>query len=182
MISEISHRERDPPHLKKRAAKSALQYAQTRVLVIDEFNHLQNVGKRASDLLAAIKGISNELKLSIVAAGTSAAVNALNTDLQMKNRFEPVALNRWALDVEYLRFLKTYEQLLPLSEPSNLSSKDMATKIYGMCGETIGPTVKLLKAAACYSIEKGDERIDLSTLEKVEWTFHEHALPEPDRN
>jgi hypothetical protein len=166
----ISHREKDPPHLKKREVKSALQYAQVRILVIDEFNNLQNMGKRAADILAAIKGISNDLKLSIVAAGTSEAINALNTDPQMKNRFEPLALPRWPLNADYLRFLASYETLLPLAKPSNLISRPIGMKIYGMCGDTLGATVKLLKNAGAYAIENGIEQITEEVLDSVKWT------------
>lgn len=166
----ISHREKDPAALKKRQVKSAMHYAQVRVLVIDEFNNLVNAGKAAGDLLAAIKGLSNELKVSVVASGTQAAINALNTDPQMKSRFEPAVLDRWKLDAEYLRFLASYERLLPLAEPSGLATRDIAPRLYGMAGDTVGGTVKLLKAATTFAIEKGRESIDLKLLDQVPWT------------
>ena len=166
----ISHREKDPASLKKREVKSALQYASVRLLIIDEFNNLTNAGKKAADLLAAIKGLSNDLKISIVAAGTQAAINALNSDPQMKSRFEPAPLDRWKLDPEYLRFLASYEKLLPLAEPSGLATRELAPIIYGMCGETIGSTVKFLKAAACHAINRGSERIDERVLRDLAWT------------
>lgn len=166
----ISHREKDPARIKKRQAKSMLQNASVRLLVIDEFNNLTNAGKHAADLLGAIKGLSNDLKISIVAAGIQTAINALNSDPQMKSRFEPAALDRWKLDSEYLRFLTSYEKLLPLAEPSGLATRTLAPTIYGMTGETIGATVKLLKAAASYAIESGRERIDEHVLKNVDWT------------
>lgn len=166
----ISHREKETPAIKKRQVKSALLYASVRVLVIDEFNNLMNAGKKAADLLAALKGLSNELKISIVAAGTQSAINALNQDPQMKSRFEPAALDRWTLNSEYLRFLASYERLLPLAEPSGLATRELATMIYGMCGETIGATVKLLKKAACRAIETGHERIEARLLKDISWT------------
>lgn len=166
----VSHRERDSAAVKKRQAKSILQYAQVRLLVIDEFNNLTNAGKVAGHLLAAIKGLSNDLKMSIVAAGTQAAINALNSDPQMKSRFDPCPLSRWTLNAEYLRFLASYERVLPLAEPSGLASREMATAIYGMGGETIGNTVRLLKAASSKAIEMGQERISLETLQAIEWT------------
>ncbi|MEA9589206.1 TniB family NTP-binding protein [Xanthomonas sp. WHRI 10064A] len=166
----ISHREKDPASIKKRQAKSVLQYAGVRLLVIDEFNNLTNAGKAAGDLLAAIKGLSNELKISIVAAGTQAAINALNSDPQMKSRFEPTALDRWKLNSEYLRFLASYEQLLPLAEPSQLASRELAPKLYGMAGDTIGGTVKLLKAASAHAISTGVERITSNVLDDLGWT------------
>lgn len=165
----VSHREKDPASIKKRQVKSTMQYASVRLLVIDEFNNLTNAGKKAADLLAAIKGLSNDLKIPIVAAGTQAAINALNSDPQMKSRFEPAALDRWKLDNEYLRFLASYEKLLPLAEPSNLASRELAPTIYGMAGETIGATVKLLKKAAEHAVESGRERIDDRVLKSITW-------------
>lgn len=166
----ISHGDRDSAALKKREAKSILSYAGIRVLVIDEFNNLATAGKRAGDLLAAIKGLSNDLKVSIVAAGTQAAINALNLEPQMKSRFEPAALDRWKLNTEYLRFLASYERLLPLAEPSNLTSRQLAPVLYGMAGETIGATVKLLKEASSFALSSGKERIDEQVLKAMKWT------------
>ncbi|MDQ1835287.1 TniB family NTP-binding protein [Massilia scottii] len=166
----VSHGDRDTPAMKKRQAKSVLGYAGVRVLVIDEFNNLTTAGRRAGDLLAAIKGLSNDLKMSVVAAGTQAAINALNSDPQMKSRFEPIALDRWRLDTEYLRFLASYEKLLPLGEPSNLASRELAPLLFGMAGETIGRTVKLLKESASHAIQTGRERIDPTVLKTMNWT------------
>lgn len=166
----ISHGDRDSATLKKKEAKSVLTHACLRVLVIDEFNNLTTAGKQAGDLLAAIKGISNDLKVSIVAAGTQAAINAMNLDPQMKSRFDPAVLDRWKLDKEYLRFLASYERLLPLSEPSDLASRELATLLYGMAGETIGATVRLLKEASSFALSSRKERIDKSVLEELEWT------------
>jgi len=165
----ISHGDRDPAPTKKRQAKSILNYAGIRILAIDEFNNLTTAGKKAGDLLAAIKGLSNDLKLSVVAAGTQAAINALSLEPQMKSRFEPAALDRWKLDTEYLRFLASYERLLPLAEPSNLASREMAPKLYAMAGETLGSTVKLLKEAASFAISSGKEKIDDQVLKSMKW-------------
>lgn len=166
----VSHSERSPAPIKKREVKSVLGYAGVRVLVMDEFNNLMTAGRRAGDLLAAIKGLSNDLKISIVAAGTQAAINALNSDPQMKSRFEPAALDRWRLDTEYLRFIASYEKLLPLAEPSNLASREIAPVLFSMAGSTIGQTVKLLKEAASHAISTGRERIDVQLLAAMPWT------------
>lgn len=165
----ISHREKDPASIKKRQAKSGLEYAGIRILIIDEFNNLTYAGKAAGELLAAIKGLSNDLKLSIVAAGTQSAINALNSDPQMKSRFEPAVLDRWRLDSEYLRFLASYERLLPLAESSGLATRELAPIIFGMVGDTIGGTVKLLKNAAVKAVETGEERITVSLLQSLGW-------------
>lgn len=166
----ITHRETAPAKLLKREAKSALQYAHVGVLLIDEFNNLVNAGRKAGDVLAAIKELSNALKISIVAFGTQAAINALNLEPQMKSRFQPSSLQRWRLDAEYLRFLASYERLLPLAKPSGLATRDLAPRIYGLGGDTIGGTVNVVKAAASLAIELGTECITTSILDKVAWT------------
>ncbi len=166
----ISHREREPAHIKKRQVKSLMLSLQVRILVIDEFNNLTRAGKAAGDLLAAIKGLSNDLKLSVVAAGTQEAVNALNSDPQMRSRFQPAILDRWILNTEYLRFLSSYEQLLPLKNASNLASRELAPSIYGMAGDTVGGAVRLLKKASVKAIESGVEKITKEVLADLDWT------------
>lgn len=163
----IRHSERDPPEKKKRQAYDALQYANTRILAVDEINHLTNAGKHAGALLAAIKNLSSALNIPILATGTQAAINALNSDPQMKSRFEPAVLDRWVLDREYLRFLTSYETFLPLAEPSDLAGRELAPIIYGMAGDTIGGTVRVLKEAAVHAIRQGKERIDRDVLSSM---------------
>lgn len=165
----IRHGERDPPEKKRRQAFDAMEYASVRVLAIDEFNHLTNAGKDAAKLLAAIKNISSALRIPIIASGTQAAINALNSDPQMKSRFEPAVLDRWKLDREYLRFLASYEAFLPLAQPSNLAGREIAPTIYGMAGDTIGGTVKLLKSAASHALRTGHERIDAGVLASMNY-------------
>ncbi len=163
----VRHGERDPPEKKRRQAFDTMEYASVKMLAIDEFNHLTNAGKDAARLLAAIKNVSTALRIPIIASGTQAAINALNSDPQMKSRFEPAVLDRWKLDREYLRFLASYETFLPLAEASNLASRELAPTIYGMAGDTIGGTVKLLKDAASHALRTGRERIDANVLNSM---------------
>lgn len=114
----VRHNERDTPDRKRNQAYAAMAYANVAVLAIDEINHLTNAGKHAANILATLKNVNTDIKMPIVAAGTQAAINALNSDPQMKSRFRPFVLNRWQLDREYLRFLASYETFLPLPEPS----------------------------------------------------------------
>lgn len=166
----IVHRAGDNAHNKKRQVKSILQFARVRVLVIDEFNNLMNAGRKAGTLLASIRELSNTLKISIVASGTQAAINALNSDPHMKSRFAPEALTRWSLNTEYLRFLASYERLLPLAKPSGLATEKLATRLYGMGGDAIGGTVNVLKTAAKAAIETGTECITGPLLAELDWT------------
>lgn len=165
----ISHRDGDRTAHKKRQAKAAMVYAGIRVFVIDELNNVTQAGREAAFILTGIRNLSTELRLPIVAAGTQQAINALNLDPQLKSRFEPFGLPRWLLNREYLQFLASYEQLLPLAEPSQLASRELAPTLYGMAGDTIGQTVKLLRLAASEAIAQGTERITPDLLKKLNW-------------
>lgn len=160
----IEHRPQDRADAKRHAAVDAMRFANTRMLMIDEMNHLIYAGKDAGGLLAEIKNVTSALRIPIVATGTSQAMNALRSEPQLMTRFEPAVLDRWTLDKEYLRFLVSYEQFLPLAEPSNLASRELAPLIYGIAGDAIGGTVKLLKDAAALAIEQGQERITAKLL------------------
>jgi hypothetical protein len=68
----------------------------TQLLFIDEVHHLlagsHREQRRALNLL---KFLTNELKIVIVAVGTSDAFHALQTDVQVASRFEPLLIPRW---------------------------------------------------------------------------------------
>lgn len=164
----ISHREKDPARIKKNEVKGILQYVGCRLLVIDEFNHLVNAGKQAGELLSSIKELSNALNISIVAAGTEAAINAVGSDLQMRKRFDAVVLRPWAANAEYKRFLLSYTALLPLARSSEFDG-DLVRTVFAMTGATLGDTVNLLKAAAVHAIRTGAERIDTEVLKELNW-------------
>ena len=160
----IAHRVQERADVKRHAAVDAMRDANTRLLMIDEMNHLANAGKDAGPILAEIKNATTALRIPILATGTNKAVNALRSEPQLMTRFEPLLLERWTLSVEYLRFLQSYEGFLPLAEPSNLASRELAPTIYGMAGDVIGGTVSLLKDVTKFAIEKGVERIDARLL------------------
>lgn len=163
----VGHRDRDPPSRKLRQVMEVMQYVGVKVLAIDEFNHVANAGKESGKLLGELKVLGNKLKIPIIASGTEASMNVLNSDIQMKTRFQQVVLDRWALDREFRSFLATYETLLPLAKPSDLASRELATKIYGMSGCAIGGIVKVIKAAAVHAIRSGRECIDAEILSSM---------------
>lgn len=163
----ISHRGQDRADLKRPAAIDSMRHANTRMLVIDELNHLVNAGKEAATLLAEIKNVTSALRIPILATGTQPAIHALRSEPQLMTRFEPIVLERWKLDAEYLRLLASYERLLPLAERSDLASRTLAPTMYSMAGDTIGDTVSLLKEAAVLAIETGRERIDEKVLSQL---------------
>jgi hypothetical protein len=141
-----------------------------RMLIIDEIHHILagNLQKQRT-FLNVIKFLGNEALIPIVGVGTVSALNALRTDAQLANRFEPRNLPRWRLDTRYRRLLASFEYVLPLAEESNLAEKEMATKLLDMSGGTIGELSKLIRRAAIEAIRRGEEKIVPSLLKEVPW-------------
>jgi hypothetical protein len=142
----------------------------TKILVIDEFqNALASRITQRTQFLNAIKNLGNDLRIPIVAAGTSLAFNALQSDAQLSNRFEPAILPKWKADAEFGRLLASFERFLPLPEESKLSVGSLAIKIHSMTEGTIGEVSKLLTRAATLAIEKEKPKIDDRVLMAVDY-------------
>jgi hypothetical protein len=142
----------------------------TRVLIIDEIHHIlagAYLNQRA--FLNEIKGLANDLQIVIVGAGIRDALSAINTDRQISNRFEPAILPTWKLDGDYFRLLSSFEAMLPLHESSNLTKEDIAIKILGMSGGTIGEISTIIKKAAIMAIHTGKEHIDIPILNNISY-------------
>jgi Bacterial TniB protein len=137
-----------------------------KMLIVDEIQHvLAGPMLRQRHFLNVIKYLGNELQIPIVAAGTHDAFNAIQTDPQLSNRFEPALLRRWTMTDEYLRLLASFEVALPLERHSRLAELPLARKILGLCEGTIGEIAALLTGAALVAIERGTEQITSSVLD-----------------
>ncbi len=157
----------DAPQKLLDTVKDKFEKIGVKILLIDELNNLIS-GSLAKQrkFLTVLKQLSNALKLPIVAAGTEEAVRAVQSDPQLSNRFEPFILPRWALNKDFQRLLRTYEQMLPLRQPSGLSKKEMTQEIWARSEGTIGEVFALLKKAAILAIRNETECIDLTTLDQ----------------
>lgn len=124
------------------------------IIVIDEIHNLLTGSPREQrHFLTALKTLGNALKVPIVGAGTEDAFRAFLTDPQISNRFPTERLTKWKLDTQFLRFLASMEHIIPLSDPSNLIERDLATKIYAMSEGLIGEISALLNQAAVWAIK-----------------------------
>ncbi len=105
------------------------------------------------------------MQIPIVAAGTLDGFNAIQTDHQLSNRFEPALLRRWTLTDEYLRLLVSFEVALPLERASRLADVALARKILSLSEGTIGEISALLNSAALDAIDRGTEQITSASLD-----------------
>lgn len=142
-----------------------------RMLIIDEVQHvLAGPLLKQRHFLNVIKYLGNELQIPIVAVGTHDAFNAIHTDPQLANRFEPALLAKWTMNDEYLRLLASFEIALGLKHRSNLLEPDLAMMILSLGEGTIGEIAALLSRAALHAIERGTERITTSALQQCGYT------------
>lgn len=151
-----------------------------RMLVIDEIHHLlAGSMTKQKAFLNVIKYLGNELEVPIVGVGTCDAFRAIQTDLQLSNRFDQALLPRWANDEMFLRLLATFERSIPLRTPSNLTDGALADKIYSMSEGYLGEISRVLEGAAVRAVETGQERIDKKLLDGIGWISPSDRRKEP---
>ncbi len=139
-----------------------------RLLIIDEFhNALVARIQQRNAFLTAVRYLGNTLRIPIVCAGTKAAFNAVQTDPQLQNRLRPVELPRWQCNDEFRNLLSSFEKMVPLPQPSDLSTPETAKLIYTMTEGTIGEVADLVNRAAVFAIKNDKQRIDKRILQSV---------------
>lgn len=142
----------------------------TRLLVIDEFHSLlTGTTTKQREVMNAIKFLCNELMIPIVGVGTREAVRVLHTDPQHASRFDVVSLPLWGLNQDFQKLLASFESVLPLREPSELSQPELTTAIHAISEGNLGNLHRLLVECATNAIESGSERIDLATVKDKAW-------------
>ncbi len=152
----------------EQVARDILRRMAPKILVVDEVHHLlagSSREQRAS--LNLLKYLANELKMSVVAVGTSDAPVAFQTDPQIHSRFTPFELPRWAESLEFRRFLSAYESALPLKKASDLTQRPIAQFLIAASTGLLGEVSRILMEAAESAIRDRTEQITLVHLEQA---------------
>lgn len=145
--------------IKKEQVKKGLIERQTRMIIIDEFQHLIAGSHNAQrSFLNYIKDLSNELKIPIVAAGVESAFSALQTDEQLANRFDIAVIPKWRVDSredakKFASLINSIEKQIPLDKPSNLFKGELLKEIYYRSEGLIGEASKAIRLVALKAIE-----------------------------
>ncbi|WP_269769309.1 TniB family NTP-binding protein [Permianibacter aggregans] len=141
-----------------------------RMLMIDEFQHIAvATPRRQRECLNTIKLIGSQQELTIVGAGVKEALNVINSDPQLANRFEPFFLLKWTYSDDYLRLLASFEKLLPLRQQSGLTDERFAKELLGLSEGLIGEMATLLARATEAAINDGKERLTLDYVKNAVW-------------
>lgn len=151
--------------------ESLLTSSQTKMLIIDEIQTIANgTSRQVADFMNEIKRLKNTLKLSVVGVGMPSANKLLMLERQYAARFVTVELPVWVPSLAFRQLLKGFESWLPLQQPSNLASKEMAALILKRSQGVTGYVEEILFHSARKAIETGKEKIDLELLEKYQWS------------
>lgn len=156
-----------PPGALAVEAVRQLKVLGVKMLIIDEFHNVNPNARRDIQraFLVEIKNLSNLLKIPIVATGTDEAKTVLESDKQLAGRFRFSHLPKWPFNDDYRRLLATFEFMIPLPEPSKLSSTALSHKIHGYTDGVLGYTSRLLYTAAELAVKKGRNCINDEILD-----------------
>lgn len=139
-----------------------------RAVLLDEFhNILENTVLRRRQLLATVRALTNAFGIPIIAAGTRAALYAVQLDPQLENRFRVEVLSRLLPREEFVRLLMAFERVLPLKQASHLREPELAARLYALCGGLVGELSDTLRRAAHHAVRTGEERITQEGLHRA---------------
>ena len=149
----------------RRTARDLMTFVDARMLIIDELHALLGGSYRQQRiLLNAIRFLANDLKLTLVCAGTADAKRTLATDRQLADRFRAIELPAWDDDDSYHRFLMSFATVLPLQRKSDLLFTPLRRSILQHSEGVLVRIVGILKELAIEAIQSGRERIDRQSL------------------
>jgi hypothetical protein len=140
-----------------------------RMLVLDEAQDIVNGSEREQiRALEAVKLLTNELHFPIVALGTKDIESIFRADEHLAARFSSTSLPGWKRNGELLDFLAAYERTLPLRRPSGLASPVLVKALLKQSDGVLDHILRVLRFAAVYAIESGEERITLANIAAAE--------------
>ncbi|MNY04431.1 Bacterial TniB protein [compost metagenome] len=147
-----------------------MRASNVKILIIDELHSLLSGSAiKQREMMNAIKMLCNELAIPIVGVGTSDAVRVLHTDPQHASRFDVLPLRPWSVGVEFQRFLKGFESVLPLRQASELFRPEIAYTLHAISEGNTGNLHRLLIECATEAISSGKEKIDIEMVKSKSW-------------
>jgi len=156
-------------HDLERLGLEVLRAIGTRILIIDELHNLLAGRQDARrEFLNLLRYLGNALRIPVIGAGTRDAYLAVRTDPQLENRFEPIALPLWEVDLETATLIASFVASLPLRRASpELCRIGLLRTIITRSGGTIGEILAFVRAAAVAAIESGEEKITGRALDQA---------------
>ena len=147
------------------AALTLLRQASPRILIIDEVQHLLSCNSREQRAaLSMVKYLSNDLRMSVVAAGTHEALHVMRFDPQIASRFEQMELPVWTESEELRRFVAGFLARLPVRMAPEAIDQRFVEYLLLLTDGVTGRITDLLKSAA---IETLRTKANFLTLDQL---------------
>lgn len=146
------------------AALTLLRQASPRILIIDEVQHLLSCNSRERAALNMIKYLSNDLRMSVVAAGTHEALHVMRFDPQIASRFEQMELPVWTESEELRRFVAGFLARLPIRLSSEAIDQRFVEYLLLLTDGVTGRITDLLKGAAIETLRTKAKMLALDQL------------------
>lgn len=179
----------DPGHgtenERTRRLKILMKGTQTRMLMVDEFQHFYDKGTKAiiHHVTDWLKILVDNLRCALVVAGLPSSKAVIDQNEQLAGRFQsPVPLSRfnWTkLDErqDFIGILREFhEELRERFQIPELYQEGMAYRFWTATGGLMGYLTKLLRKAVVNAV---DTRTDQITLEDLSIAYHESMWDEP---
>jgi hypothetical protein len=172
ILSALGAPERPTETLAKKEQQAVFLLRNTKVelLIIDEVhNMLAGSAIQLNQMLNLIRYLGNELQIPLVAVGVKEALQAIHSDDQLANRFEPFPLPRWKHDEELNNLLASFERVLPLRRRSSLTNPIFIRRILALSEGILGEIVTLLTRAAERAVRIGTECVEAAALDHIDY-------------
>jgi Cdc6-like AAA superfamily ATPase len=145
-----------------------LKKARPRLLAIDEIHHLLACTPREQRAaLNVLKFLSNELRVSIVALGTSEALHVMRTDPQIASRFQSCALPSWTANDDLRRFLAGFLQQLDVDGNDVVNNRVAIDYILDLTSGVTGRIVELVRLSARCAVRRDSRTVTIDLLQEA---------------
>lgn len=152
------------------AVVSILSKTSVRMVILDEIhNSLTGPHDKRVHFLNTIKYLSNELRVPLVAIGTSLALSTIQTDQQLGSRLEPFKLPKWEADKEFAQFLGRVFIHLKVNPVPAVNSRKFRDRFIHMTDGLTGEIWALAVKTAEGMHAKGQVVVDEEMVIQAPW-------------
>lgn len=148
-----------------------LRLCRVGTVIVDEFRDIGNerMSAKLIDFFVFLKNLINEVERPFVVGGTRSVENMVASDPQLAGRLNQKIELRPFKIAEFVKVLLAFELMLPLRRDSAFREDErLIQQLYSMSGGYIGRLNAFLHDACQVAIESGEEKIFLSTLDRVQ--------------
>lgn len=156
-----------------RRLKVLMKGAQTRMLMIDEFQHFYDKGTKAiiHHVTDWLKILVDDLRCALVVAGLPSSKAVIDQNEQLAGRFQaPVHLSRFQWNTlderqDFIGILREFDvELRERFQIPEFHHEGMAYRFWLATGGLIGYLTKLLRKAVCNAVDRETDEINLEDL------------------